>query len=418
MGFKINHVAQKLRIAFLTSIYPAHAEEIYRQNPSLKNKSSADQGEFIRWHALSSYVRWFDLLEKKGFQVSGFNHNLPEVALAWARENKFEPKSIDNIREIGLEKIKRFQPDVIFCRSPHSYLKNNFLDELVSSLNKKPKLIAWYGANCGDKEIFRYFDLTLSNSKHLVNSLRKKAIKADFLQHAFDPIILDKIKIPKKRTNRVAFFGNLDVSTNDFRERTKLLEEVSEKTNLLDVYGAQKRPSLKETSKHSLLKVRQKISASINQLIPNKRFDYWSDEQNLPTSPWELSKNFCKRIKSPLFGQEMLQKLSSYQIALNYHNQHTGDFACNMRLFEATGVGCALITDHKSDLHEYFEHESDIFVYTNKEELLSCVKEVSKNPKLAQSLAVKAQAKSISVFNTQNQIDKLAEILNQQTNNR
>jgi len=182
--------------------------------------------EFIRWHALSSYVRWFELLEQKGFATCSFNHNLPEVALAWARENKFKPKSCDSIIEIGLEKIKRFKPDVIFAFAPLTYLKNNFLDELISALSKKPKLIAWYGANCGDEEIFRYFDLTLSNSKHLVNSLKEKGIKADFLQHAFDPIILEKIKIPEKRTNRVAFFGNLDVSTNDFRERTKLLEEV------------------------------------------------------------------------------------------------------------------------------------------------------------------------------------------------
>ena len=404
-----------MRIAFLTSIYPAHAEKIYREHPSLKNKSSEKQIEFIRWHALSSYVRWFELLEEKGFATCSFNHNLPEVEFAWARENKFKPKSCDSILEIGLEKIKRFKPNVIFAFAPFTYLKNNFLDELIGSLSKKPKLIAWYGANCGDEEIFRYFDLTLSNSKHLVNLLRNKDIKADFLQHAFDPIILDKIKIPVERINRVAFFGNLDVSTNDFWERTKLLEEVSEKTNLLDVYGAHKVPTLNETSKHTLLKVRQKISASINQFVPNKRFDYWSGKQNLPPSPWELSKNFCKRIKSPLYGQEMLQRLSSYKIALNYHNKHTGDFACNMRLFEATGLGCALITDHKSDLHDYFENETEILSYKEKEDLLCCFKELSNDAKLAQRLGVKAQAKSLSVFNTQNQIDKLAEILNQQT---
>ena len=55
-----------MKIAFLTSIYPAHAEKIYRENPSLKNKSSAEQGDFIRWHALSSYIRWNELLEERG----------------------------------------------------------------------------------------------------------------------------------------------------------------------------------------------------------------------------------------------------------------------------------------------------------------------------------------------------------------
>ena len=367
--------------------------------------------EFIRWHALSSYVRWFELLEEKGFATCAFNHNLPEVALAWARENQFEPKSIDNIQEIGLEKIKQFKPDVIFAFAPLTYLKNNFLDELIGAARKKPKLIAWYGANCGDEEIFRYFDLTLSNSKHLVNSLIDKDIKADFLQHAFDPIILDKIKIPEKRTNRVAFFGNLDVSTIDFRERTKLLEEVSEKTNLLDVYGAHKTPSFKETSKHSFLITRQKISHTLNKFVPNQKFDYWSNKQNMPTSPRELSKNFCKRIKSPLFGQEMLQKLSSYQIALNYHNKHTGDFACNMRLFEATGLGCTLITDHKSDLHEYFEIDREVYDFKNIEDLSDKINYLRDNISVAINMGIKIQIKCLNKFNIDIQLDILKEYI-------
>ena len=89
-----------MKIAFLTSIYPAHAEKIYRENPSLKYKSSDEQMEFIRWHGLSCYVRWPELLESKGFVINKFNNNLPEVALAWARENKVKPKTSDTIHEI------------------------------------------------------------------------------------------------------------------------------------------------------------------------------------------------------------------------------------------------------------------------------------------------------------------------------
>ena len=364
--------------------------------------------EFIRWHALSSYVRWTELLEEKDFQICGFNHNLPEVSLAWAKENKFTPKSNNSIFEIGLEKIKRFKPNIIFNFAPLIYKRNSFIDELIYSMGTKPKLIAWYGANCGDEEIFISYDLTLSNSKHLVNSLRKKDIKADFLQHAFDPIILDKIKTPEKRLNRVAFFGNLDVSTNDFRERTKLLEEVSEKTNLLDLYGAHKTPSFKETSKHSLINTRQKISHTLNKFVPNQKFNYWSNKQNMPPSPWDLSKNFCKRIKSPLYGQEMLQKLSSYQIALNYHNKHTGDYACNMRLFEATGVGCALITDHKSDLHEYFKDGREILTYRNKNELLEILNHISEYH--LNEIGRNAQCHVLNNYSTKKKIRVLSEI--------
>ena len=403
-----------MKIAFLSSIYPAHAEKIYRDNPNLKDKSSDEQMEFIRWHALSSFVRWNEMLEKKGFRVNGFNHNLPKIANAWARENDFCPKTNQPILEIGIEKIKKFIPNIIFCFDPHSYLQNGFLKSLINSSPIKPKLIAWYGANCGDEEIFRSYDLTLSNSKHLVNSLRKKDIKSDFLQHSFDPIILDKIIIPEKRINKVAFFGNLDVTTGEFRERTKLLEGISKKTNLIDIYGDHIKPTRKERSKHSLLLSRQRISKSINKIVSNNRIKNWSDEKNLPPTPWSLDKEFCSRIHPPLYGQQMLQKLSSYRIALNYHNRHTGDYACNMRLFEATGLGCALITDHKSDLHEHFETEKEILSYKNKNELVGCIELLINDPNLANKLSVEAQSKTLNEFNTEKQILILLEILNQQ----
>ena len=401
-----------MRIAFLTSIYPAHAEKIYRDNPSLKNKSSEEQMEFIRWHALSSYVRWFEFFEEKGYQVCIFNKCLPEVELAWSRENRYKPKTNHNILEIGIEKIKRFKPDIIFTFSPLLYTQSYFLMHLITILHTKPKLLAWYGANCGDEEIFRFFDLTLSNSKHLVNSLRQKDIKADFLQHAFDPIILDKIKLPEERLNRVAFFGNLDVSTNDFRDRTRILEKISIQTNFLDVYGVHTAPSVKETSKYSLLKVRQKLSSYFNQIIPNSTFNYWSNEKNLPPSPWSLNKNFCTRIKPPLYGQEMLQKLSSYQIALNDHNKHTGDNACNMRLYEATGLGCCLVTDEKSDLYDLFERDSEILTYKSSTEAISIINYLIENKNEARRSGNNGQKRTIIEDNTKNSIALLVSLIN------
>lgn len=401
-----------MKIAFLSSIYPAHAEKIYRENPSLKNKSSEEQMEFIRWHALSSYVRWFELLEQKGFATCAFNHNLPEVALAWAKENKFEPKSIDIIHEIGLEKIKQFKPDVIFSFAPLTYLKNNFLGELIGSLRKKPRLIAWYGANCGDEEMFRFFDLTLSNSKHLVNRLKAKDIQSEFLQHSFDPIILEKIKPPQTRINRATFFGNLDLTSDDFSNRTKLLQEISRHTKLLDVYGVAPKPTWKERSKFYLLEKRRNISDITSHIIPIQKIRSWADITKMPPSPWTFPKEFSESINKPLFGHEMLEKLSSYSVALNYHNEQTGDYACNMRLFEATGLGCALLTDSKKDLSEYFDIDSEILTYSSKDVAIEKINYLKENPNKAEQIRIAGQLRCLKNHTTQNQISRLSEILN------
>ena len=400
-----------MKIAFLTSIYPAHAEKIYKENPSLKNKSSDEQMEFIRWHALSSYVRWFELLEEKGYQTCSFNHNLPHVEHAWAKENQFQTKTSNPIMEIGKEKITQFKPDIIFCFAPPTYLSNNFLYELATSLEKKPKLIAWYGANAGNENIFSFFDLTLSNSKHLVNCLNDKGIKADFLQHSFDPFILKRIKIPRKRKSRIAFFGNLNYSTADFKNRTKFLEQISIKTGKVDVFGQISKISSSSRLKYQALSARNVISDKLSKVIKSTKIDYWSDRKNLPSNAQVVSAKFASSVRSPRYGKAMFELLASYDTALNYHNLHTGNNACNMRLFETTGLGCALLTDAKDDLSEYFEVGKEILTYDSFLDLVAKVKYLQNNPSEVKKLGENAQRRTLECHNTDIQISRFIKIL-------
>ena len=396
-----------MRIAFLASLYPAHAEKIYRDNPNLKNKSSDEQMKFIRWHALSSYTRWKEYLTKKDFSVIEFHHNLPHVEMKWAVENQFCPTKENEILKIGLEKIKRFKPDILYCFSPFFYARNNFLNELTNLLPKKPKLVSWYGANCGDEKIFRNFDLTLSNSRHLVDALSKKKISSDFLQHSFEPAVLDKIKIPDRRINKLGFFGNLDTYTSDFRERNKLLLKISDIGNILQVHGTIYKPKPLERLKYSAIKSRHNFSRKLSDLLPFEIIKKWSQIDNLPPSPWPLEKAFSQKVKPPLFGHQMLQTLSNYQIAFNYHNKHTGDNGCNMRLFEATGVGCCLLTDHKSDMCSIFEPDVEIVTYSSAEEAISKAKYLIADPKSTQKIALAGQKRTLSGYTAEKQVDHL-----------
>ena len=363
--------------------------------------------DFIRWHALSSYVRWVELLESHQCKVIQFHHNLDNVEFSWAKENNFSPVSKYKTFEIGLEKIKRFEPDVLYCSAPLLYTSNSFIQNLLKILNKRPKLIAWYGANCGKEEIFQFFDLTLSNSKHLVSRLKMKKIPAEFLQHSFEPAVLDKIKIPEKRINKLGFFGSLDTYTPDFKERNKLLLKISDIGNVLQVHGTLHKPNPVERIKYSAIKSRHSFSRTISELMPFEILQKWAKSENLPPSPWPFEKTFYQKVKPPLFGHQMLQGLSNYQIAFNHHNKHTGDNACNMRLFEATGIGSCLLTDHKSDIHSIFEPDAEIVTYSSTEEAISKAKYLLTEPKRAQEIAIAGQKRTLSDYTTKKQIDHL-----------
>lgn len=363
--------------------------------------------EYIRWHALSSYVRWVELLESHRCKVIQFHHNLDNVESSWAKENNFSPVSKNKMFEIGLEKIKRFKPDIIYCSAPLIYTRNSFIQNLLKILEKRPKLIAWYGANCGNEEIFNLFDLTLSNSNHLVSRIRQDGGKADVLQHSFDPIILGKIKKFPKKKNRVAFFGNLDNSTKDFEGRTKILHQIAKKIPWFDIYGEVHRPNFSERIKFYLLKKRSYLAKFCSYIVSSPKLECWSDIDNLPPSPWPLPKDFTNSVHSSLFGHEMLTKLNSYQISFNYHNKHTGDHACNMRIFEATGLGNCLLTDHKADIQLIFEPDREIITYKSLDEAVSKANYLIENPKVAAEIGFASQRKTLANYTSEKQIEVL-----------
>jgi spore maturation protein CgeB len=145
-----------------------------------------------------------------------------------------------------------------------------------------------------------------------------------------------------------------------------------------------------------------------SELLPLQILQKWSKIENLPPSPWPFEKTFSQKVKPSLFGHQMLQSLSNYQIAFNHHNQHTGDHACNMRLFEATGIGCCLLTDQKSDIHSIFEPDSEIVTYSSAEEAISKAKYLIAEPKSAQKIALAGQKRTLSDYTSEKQVDHLA----------
>ena len=401
-----------MKIAFLTSIYPNHAKIIYDQYPKLVNKSSDEQLDFIRWNAaLSTTVQRFSFLREKGFEVINFNEGLSEVSFKWAKENNFNPISNNPILEIGNEMIYRFRPDIIFCLNPLSIFKNNFFSELMKRFVKKPKTIAWYGANQGDEILFRNFDLTLSNSKHLVNRLKTAGIKSEILKHGFEPKILDKVNQTVTRKNKVCFFGNIETYSEDFLHRTRFLEKISNEIKSFDIFGETNKPDKCQSLKYDLLKCRNYISSKITKYTINKRIKYWSNKNNLPQNPWRVSRKFIYRIKDPMYGIKMLEEIGKYKLALNYHNNHTGDCACNMRLFEATGMGCLLISDNKSDIRDYFIPDTEIIIYNSTGEAIDKIKYLLNNPLVALKIASNGQKRCLKDHNSETRNERLCEIL-------
>jgi spore maturation protein CgeB len=85
--------------------------------------------------------------------------------------------------------------------------------------------------------------------------------------------------------------------------------------------------------------------------------------------------------------------------------------AGNIRLFEATGAGCCLLTDHLPHLEEFFIADEEIVTFRNKEEAVEKAKYLMDNPKIAESIAKKGHDKAWKCHSSEIRANQFTTIL-------
>jgi hypothetical protein len=162
-----------------------------------------------------------------------------------------------------------------------------------------------------------------------VDKLKKMGLKAEYLPLCFDPRVLGKSSA--KRIYPITFVGSFFSMHGDW---LAILSRVA-KIAKLKIWGA---PASSLTT-------------------PLLRSIYQGEA----------------------WGRDMYSVLQKSRITLNRHSLIAGDFANNMRLFEATGCGSMLLTDAKSNLSDFFVSGKEVVVYRNSDELIQKVKYYSQH---------------------------------------
>jgi spore maturation protein CgeB len=117
------------------------------------------------------------------------------------------------------------------------------------------------------------------------------------------------------------------------------------------------------------------------------------------------------RVEAPLWGVQMLEAMTAAQVVLNNHIDASGEYAANMRLFEATGVGACLLTDRKRNLRELFEAGSEILDYSSPQECLEKARWVMENPKEGEKIALAGQKRCLRDHTYADRATRLHEII-------
>jgi spore maturation protein CgeB len=98
-------------------------------------------------------------------------------------------------------------------------------------------------------------------------------------------------------------------------------------------------------------------------------------------------------------------------VTLNSHIDAAKNWASNMRLFEATGVGTCLLTDWKPNLCKYFDVDREVLTYKSIDEAREKYDWLMDHPREREMIAIAGQKRTLRDHNFQCRAHELDDII-------
>lgn len=320
-------------------------------------------------------------LKRLGWEATEIVANSVHLQSKWASENsepiwtsieKMRPSVLSRIpmaREIyGLlpslhrvlhRQIEKLQPDIVYLQD-----LNVVPTSMLRQWRKNGALVVGQIASpLPSPSVLRSFDLILSSLPNLVHEIREVGSNSEFLQIGFDTRVLDQVPL-QRRHRQVTFVGGI---SRHHQSTLPLLDSVLTSVPTMQIFG------------------------------------YGAHEINVP----EVARHHLGEV----WALDMYQVLAESLVTLNRHISTAGQYANNMRLFEATGMGAVLLTDDKSNLRDYFEPGEEVLAYRAPKDAAHLAMWAIENPDESRRIALRGQERTCREHNYEEVIKMLNSIL-------
>lgn len=368
------------------------------------------------WYSLSNF--YAKHMEELGNEAQDLFASIEPMQKAWARENKINYTKENWLKDIVLAQISAFRPDVLYLQDL-SLFDKGFRQQIRQAYKHDVFLVGWRGAPSGDFTCFEDLDLILTSVPHFVQGLRNCGAKAELLTHGFEDSVLQVVKSNEKPDLDFVFAGSIGNSTGVHAQRYALIEHLLN-FSPLQVWGYVNEPmALPSQARRRVYNAIYQMNTVLNRMglsekqkakIPLiRRGIDWKENPTLPT----LGESHLGRIHPPVFGLQYYKLLARAKITLNVHADLAANYAGNMRLFEATGMGSCLITEWKENLADLFEPELEVVTYRSAEECVEKVHYLLNHEEDRQAIAAAGQKRTLRDHTFATRVRQLDELIQQ-----
>jgi spore maturation protein CgeB len=354
-----------MRILIVDTCYSKFLARHYERYPQLARRPYDEQWRSLmttHFGTADSHSHHLGLLGVDAHEIVA---NCSPLQTAWAQEHghRVLRRGRRPSDEIVMAQAEAFGPDVVYVQNL-SYLRTRTLARLR---RLGARLVGQIATEAPPWRRLRLFDLILSSFPHFVERFVKLGLAAAYFRIGFDDRILRRLESEAAPTSigGALFVGAL--SRRQWSRANPLLERAA-------------------------------------RLAPIEFMGYglqgWSRD-----SPIRLA------YRGEAWGLDMYRALRAARIAVNRHGDVSEDYANNMRLYEATGVGALLLTDNKRNLGELFTPGTECVTYDDEYELAEQILHYLSNDDERSAIAAAGQRRTLEEHTYAVRMRELLEIL-------
>lgn len=372
-----------MRVLMLWKLYPACVDYFYAGTAGLDTLSFDEQREallsahFAGWPGdISRFMR------SKGVDVEFIIANAKPMQHRWAEENGFGDFGDDNWeKSIALEQVKMFHPDVLWTSSYFDY----FGEFLKEALRYAGKAVAWIACALPEALDVSRFSTLLTSHRRILDPVSDQCDEIVTAMPGFAEEVWQKIRSTEK-TYDATFVGNL---TCLHERRERIIASLLREGVTVRMFGMMEEDGLPGRSEMGR-------RAAWCLLKKGSTRDAWGYFRKwvLPSEHEQRIRAIRTVVSAPVYGIDMYRVLAASRLTINVHVDAAGSRAGNMRMFEATGAGSCLVTEHAENIDDIFEPGIEVVTYEKDEDLAGVVKDLLEDMRKVERISTAGQART------------------------
>lgn len=368
-----------MRVLVADYYYPPFLRDFYRGRKDLSHAPYSVQRTALAGAYFGETTFQVEALRSLGHEADDVVVNASPLRRAWAEENDLQLRRESRIavrlrrgvvpwlyRRVATDwmwtsliaQVRSFRPDAVYVQCV-----DLMPPEVVRELHSETGLVVGQVAAPLPSWSVEGFDLMISSLPNYVVRFQQAGLDAEWVPLAFEPAMVDRVG-PTARDIDVSFVGSLSPHHGD---RIALLEAVARRTGV-EIYSA--------------------------------------DARKVPRgSP------LTSMVRDAAWGVDMYRILARSAITINRHIDIAEQYANNLRLYEATGMGALLVTDAKDNLADLFEPNREVVIYRDSNECAEIVDYYHHHPMERQAIAAAGQRRTLSTHTWHVRMSQIAGLI-------